>query len=577
MTIQFIVRRNGRVWAMVAMVSVLVVVAAVGSREVGAYPTTNTFELQVTGQAGLPVDAEAVVLNVTATNTEAAGFVTVWPCGLSIPEASNLNFVAGRDVPNSVISRIGAGGKVCLKASANTNLIVDVAGYFPAGSDYEPSAAPTRILDTRNGTGAAQGLVAAGGTVRLQVGGRGGVPVDAEAAVLNLTAASTQEYGFVTAHPCDQPLPVASNLNFVAGQDVPNLVIARLAADGSVCLFTFGSTHLIADVAGYFPAGSDYEPIDNPTRLLDTRDGTGATTPGPVAARGIIELQVGGVGGVPPDALAVVLNATVAEPVAAGYATIFPCGQGVPDASNLNYAAGQNVANLVIARVGVGGKVCLFSYESTHLIVDVAGYFPAGSSYVPISTPTRILDSRTIPAPTTTTPPPPPTTPPPPPPLQPGTTLIGSGAPAGRYIARNAASGCYWERLSGLGGTTAEIIANDFQGFAGRIIVDIAATDLAFRFDADCGTFAPYTLTVTPATTIPPGDWVVGSEIVAGTYAATVASGCYWERVTSFAGTLGSIIANDFISTAGSAYVTVAASDIGFKTDADCGTWSRIG
>src|SRR5207248_575305 len=159
----------------------------------------------------------------------------------------------------------------------------------------------------------------------------------------------------------------------------PNLVIARLAADGTVCLFTFGSTNLIADVAGYFPATSDYQPVDNPTRILDTRNGTGAA-PGRVTASGVVELQVGGVGGVPPNAGAVVLKATAADSLAAGFATIYPCGQGVPNASNLNFAAGQNIANLVIVRLGVGGKVCLFSDAATHLIADVAGYFPNGPS-----------------------------------------------------------------------------------------------------------------------------------------------------------------------------------------------------
>ena len=178
--------------------------------------------------------------------------------------------------------------------------------------------------------------------------------------------------------------------------------------------------------------------------------------------------------------------------------------------------------------------------------------------------------------------PPQPPPPPPPPPaptittLRPGTTLIGSTAPPGRYIAQ-ASAGCYWERLSGLGGTLAEIIANDFQPYAGPAIVDIRPTDLAFSFDADCGTFKTYTPPPAPAATIGPGAWVVGSDIQSGTYQANASAGCYWERATSFEGTIASIIANDFMPTGGTALVAIAPTDTAFRTDDECGPWTRIG
>lgn len=88
-------------------------------------------QLTVVGRAGVPVDASAVVLNVTVTDPAAAGFVTVFPCGVVQPTASNLNFVAGSTVPNAVIAKVGDGGKVCLFSSQATQLIVDVNGYFP--------------------------------------------------------------------------------------------------------------------------------------------------------------------------------------------------------------------------------------------------------------------------------------------------------------------------------------------------------------------------------------------------------------------------------------------------------------
>ena len=98
-----------------------------------------------------------------------------------------------------------------------------------------------------------------------------------------------------------------------------------------------------------------------------------------VGAGATLELQVTGVAGVPSDATAVVLNMTVVNAQAAGFATVYPCGQSRPEASNLNYAAGQTIPNLVIAKPGVGGKVCIYSYAAVDVLADVSGFFPAGS------------------------------------------------------------------------------------------------------------------------------------------------------------------------------------------------------
>jgi lysophospholipase L1-like esterase len=91
-------------------------------------------ELQVTGRAGVPTDASAVVLNVTVTAAQGDGFVTVWPCGTDLPNASSLNFTTGQTVPNAVIAKIGAGGKVCLYTSAATHLLADINGIYPTAS-----------------------------------------------------------------------------------------------------------------------------------------------------------------------------------------------------------------------------------------------------------------------------------------------------------------------------------------------------------------------------------------------------------------------------------------------------------
>jgi hypothetical protein len=356
-------------------------------------PAGGVIDLQIGGVKGVPVDASAVVLNVAVTESQVPGFVTVWPCGQARPGTASLNYDAGETTSNLVIADLGASGKVCLFSLAGAHLVADVNGFFPAGADYSPIANPERVLDSRVGSGAPVGKVPAEGVVELLVGGLKGVPVDASAVALNVAVADPSRPGFVTVWPCGQPRPVTANLNYAQGETTSNLVIARLGAGRKVCLFSLAATFLIGDVSGFFPASADYSPIANPTRVLDSRDGTGVS-PGVVPAGGVVELQIGGLKGVPSDALAVALNVAVTESSVPGFVTVWPCGQPRPVTANLNYDAGETTSNLVIAKLGAGGKVCLFSLADTHLVADVNGFFPAGADYSPIANPARVLDTR---------------------------------------------------------------------------------------------------------------------------------------------------------------------------------------
>ncbi len=350
----------------------------------GALGAGATFELQVAGRGGVPTDASAAVLNVTVADAGGPGYVTVFPCGAEQPNASNLNFAAGSTIPNGVIAKIGAGGKVCVFTSEPTQVLADVAGYFTPSSPYRPLV-PGRLLDTRNGGATIDGQSAGGGSrpadsiTEVQVAGRGGVPADASAAVLNVTAADARGTGYVTVFPCGAEQPNASSLNFVAGSTIPNNVITKLGDGGKVCLYTSAGTELLADVAGYFAPSPAFAPLV-PGRLLDTRQGAatidGAGQGGGVRPAGsVTEVQVAGRGGVPAGASAAVLNVTVSDALATGYVTVFPCGAEQPNASSLNFVAGSTIPNGVITKIGDGGKVCLYTSEPTQLLTDVGGYF----------------------------------------------------------------------------------------------------------------------------------------------------------------------------------------------------------
>ncbi|MCB0915658.1 MAG: hypothetical protein H6525_00940 [Actinobacteria bacterium] len=355
----------------------------------GAVGPQGSATVQVTGRGGVPaVGVGAVAVNVTAVGPTANTFVTVFPSGQPRPNASNLNPIAGRTAPNMVIATVGAGGAIELyNRNGQVHLLVDVLGWFPAASDYG-ALSPARLADTRIGQATVDGSGPKGAagpqaTVTVPVAGRGGVPSGGVAAVaVNVTAVTPTSNTFVTVHPSGQPLPTASNLNPVSGQTVPNMVIAKLGIDGSIALYNRnGATHLLVDVLGWFPDGSDYSAL-TPARLADTRpanptvDGLGPK--GALGPQTTIRVKVTGRGGIPNSGVgAVAINVTAVAPTAGTFITVFPAGESRPTASNLNPAAGQTVPNMVIAKVGVDGSIDLYNRNGTvNLIVDVLGWLP---------------------------------------------------------------------------------------------------------------------------------------------------------------------------------------------------------
>ncbi|MFF1873444.1 right-handed parallel beta-helix repeat-containing protein [Kitasatospora herbaricolor] len=267
------------------------------------------------------------------------------------------------------------------------------------GSVFTP-AGPTRLLDTRSAIGVPTAApVAANGTVDLQVAGVGGIPATGVTAVtLNVTVTAPQQPGHLTVYPHGGEAPTASNLNWTAGTTIPNLVTVPVK-DGKVSFanVSFGTTHVIADLAGYYSAKGSIFTAKGPTRLLDTRAPIGVPKAAPVGANGTVDLQVAGAGGVPATGVtAVTLNVTVTDPQQDGHLTVFPHGDQQPDASNLNWTAGTTIPNLVTVPVK-DGKVSFanVSFGTTHVIADLAGYYSAEGkdTYRPVG-PWRMMDTR---------------------------------------------------------------------------------------------------------------------------------------------------------------------------------------
>ncbi|CAA9296611.1 MAG: hypothetical protein AVDCRST_MAG48-996 [uncultured Friedmanniella sp.] len=263
----------------------------------------------------------------------------------------------------------------------------------PEPASYQPLA-PTRVLDTRNGTGGTSVPLAAGTTLQLQLTGRGGLPATGVKAVaVNITAVAPTASGFLTAYPSGVARPTASNLNFPVGRTTANNALLTVGDGGRVTLYSNASTDVVVDLVGWYPSAAGYVAL-SPSRVLDTRTGNGAPA-APVGAGGTVDVQVTGRAGVPATGVAaVVLNVTATQEAANGYVTVHPTGVTRTNATTLDYRKGQSQANTTVIKLGTGGKVSLYSSAGTHLVADIAGWLPTGADLTAVN-PTRILDTRT--------------------------------------------------------------------------------------------------------------------------------------------------------------------------------------
>ncbi len=189
------------------------------------------------------------------------------------------------------------------------------------------------------------------------------------------------------------------------------VVLLLLGAGAAAGLFPLAQVAAAAPAIPAPPSGS-YTPLSSPTRVCDTRAGnpsklTGdagqclAEGKGTIQAGTSLDVAVAGHFNVPSTATAVVLNVTAVNPATAGILTVYPTGQPVPTASNLNVNAGGVVANLVQVGVGTGGDISIFASTRSDVVVDVQGYFSptpslgAGSGlYTALPSPLRICDTR---------------------------------------------------------------------------------------------------------------------------------------------------------------------------------------
>jgi hypothetical protein len=332
----------------------------------GALPDGLTLDPETGTITGTPTTAGPFSFTITASNDQGEP--------ISVTIEGNVDAAApaggGGGYPGG-----GSGGGGTDGGDANDDdPTTSITGGFTALD-------PLRVLDTRRST-----PITAGSVRPLGITSAWALPEDAIAVTLNVTAVDPLADGHLTVYSCSSSRPRASVLNYVTGRTVANMVVVAVDDGMQICTYSHAETDVVIDLNGvYRSEGGDRLDTNQPRRVLDTRPDD------KLAAGEIVTIAVA-----PPGvATGADLNVTVDAPEAAGHLTVFPCGDDVPYASNLNHGPGQTVANHVAAKVSEQGTVCVFTLAATHLVVDLTGlYHPDGATQLAVQTPERVLDTR---------------------------------------------------------------------------------------------------------------------------------------------------------------------------------------
>ncbi len=348
-----------------------------GAVEVVPTPTITSTIARVPGGSA----SEAVVT---------AGRTYPWPTDGPIG-----TFSFRGDDQQEVVNRTGsarltfdAAGSACamvkfsLDGFRSSGLAYYDAPCLMLGGGYN-AVSPQRVLDTRSAVGVSRTRPLEGGQqIDFAIPGAAST---ASAVVINVTVTQPTSYGSLRVMRSDYYEPVGDNLHFVAKQTIANLVTVPVR-DGKVSVYndSDGTSHVVADLVGYYGDSPNGLTAATPARVLDTRSSIGVAGTSPVGPQGRVTVDVSS--RVPAGTIAVVLNLTITKPTQSGHITLFPNGSAVPTASNVNFVSGQTVNNMAIAPV-VGGKIAFAHGGSgtVHVIADLAGWFApgAGSTFLP--------------------------------------------------------------------------------------------------------------------------------------------------------------------------------------------------
>jgi hypothetical protein len=358
------------------------------------------------------------IYNQTFTQSGGNGVIAWSVAAGNLPNGLTLN--AGTGVLSGMPT-VAGGATFTIRATDGNNctgqrqymLTINAANN---GLQFYPLAAPVRLLDTRPGASpnacSQPNAPIAGQTARTQTARNFcGIPANAQALTGNVITVQSGG-GFLTLYPSDAQRPTVASTNYGANEIINNVFTVGLGAgDGAFNIYAHNTTDVVVDVSGYYAppntGGLYFHPLPAPVRLLETRAGlpVGCVKPGTPLVGGADSLQTATTActGIPAAARSVVGNATTVEPAGVGYLTLYPADVGsAPLVASSNYNFNQIVNGPFTVGLSASGQFKIFTTQTTHLVVDLIGYFSpeavdangAGLLFTPLARPVRLLETR---------------------------------------------------------------------------------------------------------------------------------------------------------------------------------------
>ncbi|MEI8238984.1 MAG: SpoIID/LytB domain-containing protein, partial [Actinomycetota bacterium] len=311
----------------------------------------------------------AVAVNFTSVKPATAGGLVAYPCGVTRPATSTVQFVAGRVVAGMTVVRLSAARTFCVYATSATDLVIDLQGtYAPSiGAKFQPIT-PVRLVDTRSVPGALR----AGSVLHISARGAGRAPVAATAVALTVHATEVVSGGVVTVFACSATVPTVSSLNAAAGVNVTNHVEVALSNIGEICVYVSSPMEIVVDLSGWFGAGAttEYHPIA-PVRVVDTRSGFGGRA-GALSAEVNQPFLLAGKGGLPSASVlkAPMATLSVVGATSTGYLVVDACQATPPAVSMVRYSTGINTSTTVTGPVDASGHWCVSPVTAVQIVID---------------------------------------------------------------------------------------------------------------------------------------------------------------------------------------------------------------
>jgi hypothetical protein len=354
-------------------------------------------ELQLDfGLTPVPATATALALSVIAVDAPARGYLAVYPCSTGWPGTSNINTRVGMATPNLVTVMLASDRRVCITGNVPTDVVVDLQGFWGPGPNRFVDTAPERLLDTRSDVrpGGLTGRLRAGTVEVLQVAGRS-IPRSATSVSVNLTGVDAEQRGWLLAYPCQTTPPLASTVNFLAGEARAGAAIVGLSAAGALCLVSNVDVHVIVDLNGFHGPAPSFGPSVTMrplpgTRVVDSRIGIGDwTRPMRAGETRSFDPVFGQSQSLASTATAAVVNVVATGAEGRGHLRIFPCGRPLPNASSVNHPVADSSTNLVTVGIGSDRRICVYAHAPTHVVIDLFALWTAPSPTGGVAWPKR--------------------------------------------------------------------------------------------------------------------------------------------------------------------------------------------